>query len=297
MPELKYKDIVGDGGSHVLDQVEAQQDRLSQRLSRVGCILGIMSGKGGVGKSTVTANLARILAIRGKSVGVLDADLNGPSMAKLLGVRGHKPDVSEKGVVPALSKDGIRIMSMDFFLDADEDPLQWQGPTSDQHVWRGLLEANTLRELAADTDWGELDVLLIDLPPGSDRLTMVCDTLKRMDHLIAVGIGSDLSQLIVGKSVTLARRVLEQPLLGIVYNMRHYFDPATKRLMPLFLSEDEAKLHQLTMLADIPFDPRLLSCGDQGRSFPEEYPHSPTSVALNAVADQLLNKLAAKEIS
>ena len=125
----RYKDIAGDGGSNIAGQVEAQQARLRQRLSAVRAIVAIMSGKGGVGKSTVSANLACCLALDGWRVGVLDADLNGPSIAKILGVRGARLAMGEGGVTPPATALAVKVMSIDLLLPSDASPLTWDAPT------------------------------------------------------------------------------------------------------------------------------------------------------------------------
>ena len=121
----KYRDIVGDGGSHIAEQVQEQQGRLKARLAAIRRVVAIVSGKGGVGKSSLTANLAAAFARQGAAVGVLDADLNGPSIARMLGVRGMRLKITEAGVEPPRSAQGIRVMSMDLFLPSDETPVTW----------------------------------------------------------------------------------------------------------------------------------------------------------------------------
>src|SRR5258705_456863 len=166
----RYRDIAGDGGSNIVGQVEAQQARLVARRKDVRAIVAVVSGKGGVGKSSVTANLAGAFALGGARVGVLDADLNGPTMAKMLGVRGRTLEVGPGGVEPPAGALGIRVMSMDLLLADDATPLTWDAPSqAEAHTWRGTMEANALREFLADTAWGALDMLLIDLPPGRRR--------------------------------------------------------------------------------------------------------------------------------
>jgi ATP-binding protein involved in chromosome partitioning len=124
----RYKDIVGDGGSNIAGQVRAQQARLHERLRGVKAVVAIVSGKGGVGKSSLTANLANCLALDAWRVGVLDADLNGPTMAKMLGVRGRTLAVGAGGVTPPESALGVKVMSMDLLLSSDDTPLAWQAP-------------------------------------------------------------------------------------------------------------------------------------------------------------------------
>src|SRR2546428_699127 len=158
----KYKDIAGDGGSNIVGQVEAQHGRLSERLAAVHAVVAIVSGKGGVGKSSLTANLACCLALGGFRVGVLDADLNGPTMAKMLGVRGQRLVFASGGVEPPRTSLGVKVMSMDLLLPSDSAPLMWDAETqAEAHTWRGSMEASALREFLADTNWGELDALLL----------------------------------------------------------------------------------------------------------------------------------------
>lgn len=288
MTELTYADMTGDGGSDIVGQVQAQQSRLQARLARCGQVLAVMSGKGGVGKSTVTCNLALGLARRGFRVGVVDADLNGSSMAKFLGLRGHRLQSADQGVAAAVSHDGVRLMSVDFFVEDDREPLIWEGPEDHQHVWRGMLESHSLREMVADTDWGDLDFLLLDLPPGGDRLATVCDTLGRVDGIIAVGIGSEVSQLVVGRSLSLARKHLKKKVLGIVWNMRRYYDWQGQRMLPLFDGGTLPEDFELDVLGDLPFDARMVHCCDSGDDFVAKFPQSPVHIELDRIIDALM---------
>src|SRR2546426_5133983 len=162
----KYKDIVGDGGSNVVAQVGEQQARLKRRLDAVRFVVAVVSGKGGVGKSTVTANLAASWASKGWRVGVLDADLNGPSMAKMLGVRGRPLAVAGDAVDPPRSATGIPVMSMDLLLSSDDEPLHWRAPTQQEGpTRRGAQEAQALRALPAGPPPGGAAAPRPHLPP------------------------------------------------------------------------------------------------------------------------------------
>src|SRR2546426_8108027 len=174
----KYKDIVGDGGSNVVAQVGEQQARLKRRLDAVRFVVAVVSGKGGVGKSTVTANLAASWASKGWRVGVLDADLNGPSMAKMLGVRGRPLAVAGDAVDPPRSATGIAVMSMDLLLSSDDEPLHWRAPTQQEsHTWGGPMEAQAPRQVPAGTAPGERGAAGLDLPPGTHPLAPVVSPL------------------------------------------------------------------------------------------------------------------------
>jgi ATP-binding protein involved in chromosome partitioning len=266
-----YADIVGDGGSNIVAQVQQQAARLQQRLSHVHHIVGVVSGKGGVGKSAVTVNLATACAMRGLRVGVLDVDINGPSIAKMLGVRSYHPQVTAEGVLPAQGPHAMRVMSMDLFLPDDATPVLWQAPTQqDAYVWRGTMEMTTVREMLTDTVWGELDCLFLDLPPGPDRLPNIAGLLPFMAGVMMVTIPSQVSQLIVSKSLTLAKEVLPNRVMGLVDNMQGYACADCQAIRPLFpesSSAETAQALQVPYLGGIPFDPALAQSADEGRPF------------------------------
>ena len=279
----KYKDIVGDGGSNVVAQVGEQQARLGRRLDAVRFVVAVVSGKGGVGKSTVTANLAAAWASTGWRVGVLDADLNGPSMAKMFGVRGRALAVAGDAVDPPRSAIGVKVMSMDLLLSSDAEPLTWHAPTQQEaHTWRGTMEAQALREFLADTAWGELDALVLDLPPGTDRLTTVASLVPVLAGTVIVTIPSEVSQLVVRKSITVAQQA-KTPVLGLIENMAG-----------LFPGPDAAKLAAeagIPFLGDVPFDRGLSLASDRGDPFVVTEPATPAARAFSAIATKIRDGL------
>jgi ATP-binding protein involved in chromosome partitioning len=291
-----YTDIVGDGGSNVLAQVQQQAARLQERLRSIRHIVAVVSGKGGVGKSTVTVNLAAAYAMRGQRVGILDADLNGPSVAKMLGVRDYTPQLTPAGVVPATGPLAIRVMSMDLFLPDDATPVTWKAPTQQEaFVWRSTMEMTTLRELLSDTVWGALDCLFLDLPPGTDRLPNVAGLLPFMAGALLVTIPSQVSQLIVQKSLTLAKAVLPERVIGLVDNMQGYVCPHCHTLGALFPESSSAATAaalQIPYLIGIPFDPRLAAAADRGRPFVLDYTETLAGQAFRELA-ATLNKFLA----
>lgn len=272
MPK-RYRDIVGDGGSDILAQVEELQARLRARMVLVRQKVAVTSGKGGVGKSVLTGNLAVALAALGWRVGVLDADLNGPSVAKILGVRSQSLRFSPEGLHPVAGPLGVKVLSMDLFLPEDQVPLTWEAPTQqDAFVWRETMEATVLREFLADTVWGELDLLLLDLPPGPPRLPTVAGLLLGLDGALVVTIPSEVSQLVVGRSVDLARAHGVR-LLGLVENMAGYGN-----------SRSLAEVLGLETLGRIPFDPRIARCADRGSPYVLEHPETAAGQAIRKMA-------------
>jgi len=281
----RYRDIAGDGGSNIVGQVEAQQARLGARLREVRAIIAIVSGKGGVGKSSITANLAGAFALAGARVGVLDADLNGPSMATMLGVRGRTLTVGPAGVEPPAGALGIGVMSMDLLLAGDATPLTWDAPSqAEAHTWRGTMEANALREFLADTVWGALDVLLLDLPPGTDRLATITGMVPALAGTVIVTIPSDVSRLIVRKSITVALAG-PAPVLGVIENMAGMFPGPGAEV----LAHDSG----VPFLGRVPFDPALAVAADRGEPYVAVSPESAAARALTSIADRLREALPA----
>ena len=279
----RYKDIAGDGGSNIAGQVEAQQGRLKQRLESVRSIVAIVSGKGGVGKSALTASLACCFALDGWKVGVLDADLNGPTQAKVLGVRGRRLVIADGVVEPPSTDLGVKVMSMDLLLPTDATPLTWDAPVQDEaHTWRGAVEANALREFLADTNWGTLDALLLDLPPGTDRLATIASLVPALSGIVVVTIPSDVSHLVVRRSITVAANT-RAPVLGLVENMAG-----------LFVGPDAAQLAADTgipFLGSVPFDRALAVAGDRGDPFVASAPERTSVMALRRIADGVRSAL------
>jgi ATP-binding protein involved in chromosome partitioning len=279
----RYRDIAGDGGSNIVGQVEDQQARLRRRLAGVRFVVAVVSGKGGVGKSSVTANLASRLALDGWRVGVLDADLNGPSMAKLLGVRGRTLVVDGGAVEPPITPLGVRVMSMDLLLPDDATPLTWQASTqAESQTWRGAMEANGVREFLSDTAWGDLDVLLVDLPPGTDRLVVIAGLVPVLAGTVVVTIPSDISRLVVRRSITVVTG-LAAPVLGLVENMTGLFTgPGGAEL---------ARERGIPFLGSIPFDPELAAAGDRGEALAVIAPERPAAHAFMVLARQIRETL------
>src|SRR6266446_2163919 len=287
MPK-RYLDINGDGGSNVAGQVAEQIARLRTRMAGVKRTLAVMSGKGGVGKSTITTNLAMFFAMRGWRVGVVDADMNGPSLATMFGVRGHQLQLDTSGVLPAIGPLGVQLMSMDLFLADDKTPGVWDGPKAETFLWRGTMEMHTLREFLSDVQWGELDILLIDLPPGTDRITTLQDLLPTLQGTVVVTIPSAVSQLVVAKSITMARDLLHTPVIGLVENMTSYVCPTCGDAHPLFgRTAADAMPLGVPLLGRIPFDPRMAEAGDRGMPYVLEQSASPAGQALLQMGEQV----------
>lgn len=286
-----YEDLPSDGGSNIMDQVIDQREQLRKRLDQIKHKVCLMSGKGGVGKSSLTANMAACLVLRGHKVGILDADLNGPSISKLLGVSNQeKLEITPEGVEPGQGAMGIKIMSMDMLLPRADSPVIWTEGKDATAVWVSTMESTALQELLKDTIWGELDYLLIDMPPGSDRIDNIRDLIPELDGVVEITIPSPISQHIVSKSIT-KNSQLGVSIIGLVENMATYVCPHCNKEGQLFEGEDVEKLSkdkQIPLLGRIPFDTRMSRQTGSGKLFIEEYGDSVTGQAIAQVVDNIL---------
>jgi len=289
-----YDDLAGDGGSNIVDQVQALGVKLRSRLDRIKHKVALMSGKGGVGKSSLTANVAACLVDKGYSVGILDADLNGPSICHLLGVRNsQKLIIDENGVQPGTGIHGIKLMSMDMLLTSPDSPVMWTEETDATAVWVSTMESTALRELVADTDWGDLDYLLIDMPPGSDRIDNIRGLIPELAGVVEITIPSMLSQHIVAKSITKNNK-MKVPILGLVENMAGYTCPHCEKEGPLFEGqnvEELAKQKNIPYIGKIPFDTRIGRKTDSGSLFYMENKDSVTGKAIGSAVDKILDSI------
>lgn len=276
--------------SAVVQQVQEQSRRLGARMARVRHKIAVLSGKGGVGKSMVTVNLATALAMRGHRVGILDADINGPSIPAMLGIESLTSMPQKGKIPPAVAWEGIRVASMQFLLREPGSPVRWKAPAqAGEVIWKSALETSVLREFLADLEWGELDHLLIDLPPGTgDKPAAVAQLIPDLAGAIVVTIPSRIACTIVEKSIRFIKQ-LGIPVFGLVVNMSHFACPSCGSETELFAQSDAVDVlsRETSVLASIPFDPRLSICADEGRPFLKEHPEAPAAKAFGTLADAI----------
>ncbi|HLE05347.1 MAG TPA: P-loop NTPase, partial [Anaerolineales bacterium] len=259
---------------------------VARRLASVRRVVAIAGGKGGVGKSLLTANLAAALATDAARVGVLDADIHGPSAALMLGARGQRPKLGPQGARPAIGVCDVRVMSMDLLLNDDDSAVRWRhygGLADDTFVWRGTLEANVLREFLADTEWGELEYLLIDMPPGADRFETLLRLLPELSGAAMVTTPSEASLLVVRRAAAAAQQSGAR-ILGLVENMAATSGPGRGR--------DLADDLGIPFLASVPFDPDLARNTEAGRPGVLIDPRAPGARAILELAHRLKGILA-----
>jgi ATP-binding protein involved in chromosome partitioning len=240
-------------------QASQEKQKLKDAMGKIKHKIAIISGKGGVGKSTVTVNLAMAFAMQGKRVGVLDADIHGPSVPKLLGLEGRQVKTGPAGVLPVDGPLGMKVMSIDFFLPE-------QAPT----IWRGPLKMRAIRQFLSDVVWGNLDFLFIDLPPGTgDEPLSVAQLLPDIDGVVIITMPSELSSSIVKKAITFAQR-LNMPIIGVVENMSGFVCPGCGEKIEIFKSGGGKKMAQeagVSFLGSIPIDPKVGVDSDKGTPF------------------------------
>lgn len=219
-------------------------------LNNIKKIIGVMSGKGGVGKSTVSALIARNLAKQGYKVGVLDADITGPSIPRLLGVKDAKAmGAPNNCIYPVQSSDGIKVMSLNLLLEDENQPV----------IWRGAMISNTVKQFYTDVIWGELDYLLIDMPPGTGDVSLTVMQSIPINGIVMVSVPQDMVSMIVAKAVNMVRK-LNIEIIGLVENMSYIVCPDCGNKIQIFKGNDTEKLLddlQLNLLGTLPMNAGL----------------------------------------
>jgi ATP-binding protein involved in chromosome partitioning len=284
-----YHDITGDGGSNILEQVVEQKERIAAALSRVKHRVAVGSGKGGVGKSTVTRTLAAALAARGMKVAIVDADFNGPTQARMTGLRGAVPVPGVDGITLPKSQDGVGVFSVGAFLPESEALDFASVSKGESHTWRATKEFAALGEVLSSVAWGSLDVLLFDLPPGAERTLQFAEFLGPQTSFVLVTIPSEVSRGVVARSVA-ALASAENPLIGYIENMSGYWCAECKQIKPLFPETKDGIELAIPCLGRVPFDPALAFACDRGVAF-SALPETAATRTLTAVAGRLVESL------
>jgi len=246
-----------------------ERQKLEQRLCRIKRKIVVLSGKGGVGKSTVAVNLAVALSMDGWSVGLLDADIHGPSVPTMLGLENLKPLSGDGDILP-VELGGLKVMSLGFFLSSQDDAV----------IWRGPMKMGALKQFLRDTAWGDLDFLIIDSPPGTgDEPLSICQLIGNLDGAIIVTTPQRLAEVDVRKSVSFCRH-LEVPVLGVVENMSGFVCPRCGEVTTVFRSGAGRRIAEdmgVPYLGSIPMDPAIAEASDDGRPFIHAYAKSATA--------------------
>lgn len=253
--------------------------RIDKKLETVKYKIAVMSGKGGVGKSTTTANLAAAFNLLGAKVGILDSDFYGPSIPTIMGVGSSKLTVRSDGIVPVLSSNGIEVASVASTLK-DTEYVTWMG---DQIRW-------ALYQFLGGTTWSKLDFLLIDLPPGTGEETLnVMKAIRGLSGGVIVTIPSDVSQIVVGRGIMLCKKA-GTAILGVVENMGTLICPKCQEDIDVFLSGGGVKIADqmdVPFLGTIPLDRRVAEASDAGEPFVSRYPDSEAAKSFIEIAKKI----------
>jgi len=261
---------------------EEHLKRVKERMAKVKHKIAVISGKGGVGKSVVTVNLAMAFALNGREgrVGILDADIHGPCVPKIIGLKGKRLIAGPPGIFPASGPLGVKVVSIDFLLPGQETPV----------IWRGPLKYQAIRQFLSDIVWGELDYLFIDLPPGTgDEPLSVMQLLPDMDGVVIVTIPSEVSRDVVMKAVSFARH-LNTPIIGILENMSGFVCPNCGAEINIFRvggGEKIAKEMNVRFLGRIPIDPRICEDSDEGVPFVMKHEDTAAAKAFMEIAKKI----------
>ena len=290
-----YHDIAGDGGSRVLEQVVEQRSRITDGLAGVRHLVAVGSGKGGVGKSTLTLHLAGALRARGLRIAILDADFNGPSQARMAGVQGALFVPGSDKVALPRTRNGIGVFSMGSLIPESEALEFESAAQGESQTWRATREFALLGEILRSFEWGALNLLMFDLPPGAERTVQYADFLGPRTSFLLVTIPSEVSRGVVARSVAALSKGPNR-LLGYVENMSGYYCRDCNAIKPLFDSPGASGVSSepsglgIPCLGTVPFDPELARHCDRGIPL-ADLPETPVGQALERIAQRLLDSL------
>ena len=261
---------------------DTKNNLLRIRMKKIKHKIAVISGKGGVGKSVTAVNLAVAFSMQSHAyrVGLLDADIHGPCVPKMLGMEDQKLRVGPVGAFPALGPLDIKVVSMAFLLGGKEIPV----------VWRGPLKMRAIQQFLSEIAWGELDILFIDLPPGTgDEPLSVMQLLPEMDGVVIVTIPSEVSQIVVAKAITFSKQ-LNIPVIGVIENMSGFVCPECGKetnILKMGGGEKVSQEYSVPFLGRIPLDPRICETSDLGRSFILEHSDSPAAKAFMDIVEKI----------
>lgn len=263
-----------------MERAQYDDSKVTDSLKRIKHKILVLSGKGGVGKSTVSANLAVALSEKDYDVGILDIDIHGPSIPKMLGVEGKTPDSSEKGFTPVFYSPKLKIMSMGFLLQDSDSPV----------IWRGPIKMTAIKQLIGDFDWGNLDYLIVDIPPGTgDEPLSIAQLIPNCDGVIIVTTPQDVALISVRKSINFVKK-MGISVIGIVENMSGFTCPHCGKSIEIFKSGGGLKASKdfnVPFLGKVPLDSKIVETGDSGEPFIVKNKGSDTANAFKEIVGNI----------
>jgi ATP-binding protein involved in chromosome partitioning len=262
-------------------QMQAEQEQIRQRVKQIKHRILVLSGKGGVGKSTVAVNLAVSLALAGRKVGLLDIDIHGPSIPKILNLEGKTVQAAGDVILPIAMAENLKVMSIGFLLRGSSDAV----------IWRGPMKYQTIKQFLKDVDWGSLDFLVVDSPPGTgDEPLSIVQLLENADGAIIVTTPQEVALSDVRKCITFCGQ-LNLPVLGVLENMSGFVCPNCGQKIDIFSSgggEQMSRQMNVPFLGQIPIDPQIVQACDSGRPFVYHYNRTETAKAFEKILNPIL---------
>jgi len=262
------------------------ESKIKNSLNHIKHKIIVLSGKGGVGKSTVSANLSLLLSQQGYEVGLLDGDMHGPSIPKILGVEDKRPEATELGITPVFALPKLKVMSMAFLLQDRDSPV----------IWRGPLKMSAIKQFIGDVSWGNLDYLIVDLPPGTGDATLnVAQLIPDCDGAVIVTTPQDVALVSVRKSINFVKK-MNIPVIGIIENMSGFKCPHCGKTIDIFKTGGGKKASSdfnIPFLGNVPIDPEVVITGDSGEPFVIKNAKSHTAKAFADIAkniEKIVNK-------
>ena len=262
------------------EKIKEEEKKVEKTLAKIKNRLLVFSGKGGVGKSTVSANLSLALAKKGLKVGLLDVDIHGPNIAKMLGVEDKKLDISPEGIKPVMAAENVKLVSMSFLLQDPNLPV----------IWRGPMKMKAIQQFIGDVDWGELDWLIIDSPPGTGDEPLSVAQLIPATGAIVVTTPQEVSLMDSRKAVAFAHK-LNLKIIGIIENMSGMVCPHCGKKINLFKEGGGERVSLefgIPFLGRIPLEPEIVISGDEGKPFIIHQPGSPASKAFADIVEAII---------
>lgn len=257
--------------------------KLQESLKKIKHVIIVLSGKGGVGKSTVSVNLAMGLAMRNHRTGIMDLDIHGPNVPKMMGVEDEQIIADEKGerLIPVVAPNNVKVMSLAFLLPGKDIPVAWRGP----------VKMGAIRQFIEEVDWGDLDYLVVDMPPGTgDEALSIIQLIPKADGFVIVTTPQDVALLDSRKSLVFAAQA-NMPIIGIVENMSGFICPHCNERTEIFGSgggERMAKEMDVQFLGSIPIEPNVVKSGDSGLPVICGEPESETAKSLQTIIDRII---------
>ncbi len=259
-----------------------ERQALGRRMCQIRHKVMVLSGKGGVGKSTVAVNLAFALSVLGKKVGLLDVDIHGPSIPRMLNLQGKTLRAKGETIQPALVGKNLKVMSVGFLLRSTDDAV----------IWRGPLKMGVIKQFLKDVEWGQLDYLIIDSPPGTgDEPLSICQLIENADGAIVVTTPQDIALLDVRKSINFCRS-LNLPVLGVIENMSGLTCPHCGGSIDVFKSGGGKQMAEdmgVPFLGSIPIEPRIVDSGDDGTPYVDKYARGEAATAFGSVVSAIVD--------